>query len=56
MTQLLVFILSTYYFISLSQSYSMNRLIELARWIDITDDESISFCHFIFVSAVYNDR
>lgn len=21
----------------------MNRLIEIARWIDITDDESISF-------------
>lgn len=35
--------LITYYFISLSNSYSMNRLIEIARWIDITDDESISF-------------
>lgn len=32
-----------YYFISLAKSYSMNRLIEIARWIDITDDESISF-------------
>lgn len=37
--------LITYYLnlISLSKSYSMNRLIEIARWIDITDDESISF-------------
>lgn len=35
--------LITYYFISLSKSYSMNRLIEITRWIDIADDESISF-------------
>jgi hypothetical protein len=36
-------ILITYSFISLSKSYSMKRLIEIERWIDITDDESISF-------------
>ena len=35
--------LITYYFISLSKSYSMNQLIEIAGWIDITDDSSISF-------------
>ena len=29
--------------ISLPKSYSMNGLIEIAGWVDVTDDESISF-------------
>lgn len=39
----------------------MSGLIEIAGWIDVTDDESILSSipltlYFIFVSHVYNDR